>query len=84
MSIFNTKGKFSKTLQSALMFAARYSHNRQTAASHEVITALKQAWPFLDDFTKRQLISESTEAEYRQRDWEMFREWADEQQQQTR
>ena len=73
----------SSQLCTALVFAARYAHGRNTGAAFAVVTALKQCWHLLDANTRHQIIRESHEAEYSESqynrdDWQDLRDFAEE------
>lgn len=67
------KALLPSNLQTALVFAARYAHGRNTSASYIVNQALRANWENLSPFTQAQLISESCEARYCLEDWEWLR-----------
>lgn len=63
--------------QTLCVFAARYAHDRPTAAAHSVVAALKEVWHALSAETRHQILSESEDASHNQDDWERLREFAD-------
>lgn len=64
--------------ETALIFAARYAHGRNTAAAFTVVRAIQQAWPLLSEYARIMILRESHEAAFNLDDWERLREWADE------
>lgn len=58
------------------MFAARYSHKRDTGAALMVVSAIKDAWDDLALYTREQIIKESEEAIYNLDTWESLRKFA--------
>jgi len=58
-----------KQLATCLVFAARYAHNRETAASMVVVNALKQAWTEISKQDRDQLLKETDEATTNRSDW---------------
>jgi hypothetical protein len=64
-------------MQTALVFAARYTHNRDTVGAIQVIIAIKQAWEKINKDTRTQLVIESNEAGYNKIQWRQFREFAE-------
>jgi hypothetical protein len=63
-------------IESCLVFAARYSHNRNTGAASLVVNAIKDEWDGLEPYTKVQIIKESHEATTNLDTWESFRKFA--------
>jgi len=63
-------------LQTCLVFAARYAHNRATAAALVVTHAVIANWHRLKETTKIQIIDESNEATCNQDDWQKLRDFA--------
>lgn len=61
-------------LQTALVFAARYTHNRATAGAHVIIETIQHEWPRLSQRTRDQLARESNEATENKGDWREFRQ----------
>ena len=70
------KWLLSHPMQSALVFAARYSHFRKTGAALMVVGALKSCWPQLDEYTQEQILEESLEATENLDDWAELRVFA--------
>jgi hypothetical protein len=70
--------KFPPTIGTVMVFAARYAHNRQTAAAYAVVRALKQCWHKLNVSTRLQIFNESYEATYNHNDWQSLRDFAKE------
>lgn len=60
-------------LQVALVFAARYTHHRNTGGTLAVVSALRSVWGKLSDSTKNQIIRESDEATANRDDWERLK-----------
>ena len=69
---------FSGPMRSALVFAARYTHTRNTGGTLAVVRALEQCWHLLDDHTREQILRESREAEYNLDDWQRLQKFASE------
>ena len=67
----------SNQLCTALVFAARYAHRRNTGAAFAVVTTIKHYWHQLDKNTRAQIIRESHEAEYCLEDWQGLRDFAE-------
>ena len=65
--------KLLPTLQTALVFAARYTHHRGTGGALAVCNALAYCWDQLDERTQKQIIKESYEATCNKHEWEQFR-----------
>lgn len=63
-------------VQTALVFAARYTHDRPTGGALEVRRALELCWAGLSEHTKDQVVRESNEATCNQDDWEQMRKFA--------
>jgi len=63
------------SLQSCIVFAARYAHSRNTGAALSVINAIKANWDKLDEGTKEDLRRESHEATENLHDWSELRYW---------
>ena len=61
-------------METCLVFAARYAHNRQTGASLAVLTAIKENWEDIRQHTRDQLKSEASEATCNLTDWEELKE----------
>jgi hypothetical protein len=61
-------------VQTALLFAARYAHHRQTGGAYSVCRALDEVWGHLSERIKEQIISESHEATFNLTDWRSFRD----------
>lgn len=68
---------FSGQMATALVFAARYTHPRNTGGTWAVVRALEQCWHVLDHHTRDQILRESKEAEYNREDWNHLRKFAD-------
>jgi hypothetical protein len=62
-------------IQSALVFAARYTHDRNTTGAFMVVLALKKCWHLLSDQTREQILRESHESIYNWADWEELRKF---------
>ena len=71
-----TTDLFAGPMRSAMVFAARYTHTRNTGGTLAVVRALKQCWHVLDDHTRDQILRESHEAEYNLDDWQHLRDFA--------
>ena len=67
---------FAGPMRSAMVFAARYTHTRNTGGTLAVVRALEQCWHVLDDKTRDQILRESHEAEYNLDDWQRLRDFA--------
>ena len=67
---------FAGPMRSAMVFAARYTHTRNTGGTLAVVRALEQCWHVLDDNTRDQILRESHEAEYNLDDWQRLRDFA--------
>lgn len=63
-------------LQTALIFAARYSHDRPTGASLMITNTLKLYWPNLSENVKKQILKESESATENLEDWISLREYS--------
>lgn len=61
---------FSGPMRSVLVFAARYTHRRNTGGALAVVRSLEQCWHLLDDHTREQILRESQEAECNADDWQ--------------
>jgi hypothetical protein len=72
----NDKDKLSHHVQTAMLFAARYTHNRHTGGTLAVCRALEQVWCQLDSRTQDQILRESHDATANLDDWEEFRKKA--------
>ena len=68
---------FAGPMRSALVFAARYTHTRNTGGTLAVVRALEQCWHLLDDHTREQILRESQEAEYNAEDWQRLMAFAE-------
>lgn len=66
-------------LQDAIIFAARYAHQRKTAAAGHACMIIQAYWDQLSEPTRQQLISESHEACCNFEDWRQLRKWAEKQ-----
>lgn len=60
-------------MQTAMVFAARYTHHRNTGGTLAVCRALAWCWDQLDERTQKQILDESHEATCNRDDWERFR-----------
>jgi hypothetical protein len=67
---------FAGPMRSAMVFASRYTHTRNTGGTLAVVRALEQFWHVLDDKTRDQILRESHEAEYNLDDWQRLRDFA--------
>jgi len=67
---------FAGPMRSAMVFAARYTHTRNTGGTLAVVRALEQCWHLLDNHTRDQILRESSEAEYNLDDWQRLRDFA--------
>jgi hypothetical protein len=72
----NAKKKLPHHVQTAMLFAARYTHNRHTGGTLAVCRALEQVWDQLDSDTQDQILRESHDATANLDDWEEFRKKA--------
>lgn len=59
------------------LYACRYGHSRNTGAPLQIISEVIRAWPEITKGTREQIIRETTEARYCQKDWEALREFAE-------
>ena len=66
----------SPLIQTALVFAARYTHDRNTGGTLAVVRALEQCWRLLDERTREQILRESSDAVYNMDDWQRLRDFA--------
>jgi len=71
-----TTALFAGPMRSAMVFAARYTHTRNTGGTLAVVRALEQCWHVLDGHTRDQILRESHEAEYNLDDWQRLRDFA--------
>jgi hypothetical protein len=71
-----TTDLFTGPMRSAMVFAARYTHTRNTGGTLVVIRALEQCWHVLDEHTQDQILRECSEAEYNIEDWQRLRDFA--------
>ncbi|MCP5006638.1 MAG: hypothetical protein GY941_22255 [Planctomycetes bacterium] len=63
-------------LDTMMIFAARYSHTRQTGATYAVVRALQGGlWQEMTEEGRKQLLEETCESQYMQHDWVRFKEW---------
>jgi hypothetical protein len=69
--------KLTRNLQTVLVFAARYSHNRKTAAASIVCDEIRKHWPHLDEHTRTQILRESEEAGENRQTWQDLRMFAE-------
>lgn len=60
-------------IETALMFAARYTHNRATGGTMMVIQALEQCWDQITEEKRRQILRESEDATANKDEWREFR-----------
>ena len=65
--------KLFPAIQTALVFAARYTHHRGTGGTLAVCSALAYCWDQLDEHTRKQIIEESHEATCNKHEWAQFR-----------
>ena len=65
--------KLFPAIQTALVFAARYTHHRDTGGTLAVCRALAYCWDQLDERTRKQIIEESHEATCNKHEWAQFR-----------
>lgn len=64
------KNFFRGPISTALVFAARYTHSRNTGGTLAVTRALRACWPYLDDSTREQILREAgTEATANLEEW---------------
>lgn len=70
------KEPLADVIQTALVFACRYSHNRQTGGAYAVVRAVKLCWDQLSDQTREQILEESFEATCNKDDWLELRKFA--------
>lgn len=68
-----TTDRLPRIMQTAMVFAARYTHNRSTSGSMAVIQALSDCWESLDKETQKQILRESDEATCNRADWLEFK-----------
>ena len=64
-------------VQTALVFAARYAHDRKTAGAMVVVQAIKHCWKQLDEKVQRQIINETISATTNITDWKDLRDFAE-------
>ncbi len=70
--------KLSDAEQTAYVFAARYTHNRNTGGTLAVVKALSHVWDRLSSSTQIQIEKEAYhEATANRDDWESFFHWND-------
>lgn len=67
---------FAGPMRSAMIFAARYTHARNTGGTLAVVRALEQCWHALDEQTRTQILRESHEAECNHEDWQRLRDFS--------
>lgn len=60
-------------MQTAMVFAARYTHHRNTGGTLAVCRALAWCWDQLDERTQKQILEESHEATSNLDNWAQFR-----------
>jgi len=60
-------------VQTAFVFAARYTHHRNTGGTLAVCRALAYVWPDLSESIREQILKESHEATTNLREWREFR-----------
>jgi hypothetical protein len=60
-------------MNTAMVFAARYTHHRNTGGTLAVCRALAWCWDQLDERTQKQILDESHEATSNLDDWAQFR-----------
>lgn len=65
--------KLPRFVQTALVFAARYVHDRNTGGTLQICRALAYLWPQLDEDTQEQILRESNEATENLAEWAQFR-----------
>ena len=64
--------------QTAYVFAARYTHNRNTGGTSAITRALAMVWDRLSEQTRKQIEKEAfEEATANRDDWEKFFHWGD-------
>lgn len=63
-------------IQTSLVFAARYTHDRRTGGALVVVRALQSCWAQLSKNTQHQIITESTGATCNQDDWAVLQSFA--------
>ncbi len=62
--------KLTENQETILLFAARYSFNRDTYAGRVVVDQILSEWPNLSDYLKDKIVSESSrEALYNRDQW---------------
>jgi len=66
--------KRNNSLNTLAVFAARYAHNRPTAAAFAMLVSLRNYNDELSDDVKKQIVQESYEATCNHDDWEKIRE----------
>jgi hypothetical protein len=69
--------KFTGPMSTALIFAARYTHNRNTGGTLAVVRALEMVWHHIEDHTRDQILRELHDAEYNLDDWQRLRDFAE-------
>jgi hypothetical protein len=69
--------KLTHNLQTVLVFAARYSHHRKTAAASIVCDEIRKHWANLDEHTRTQILRESEEAGENRQTWQDLRTFAE-------
>jgi len=66
-----------KGIDTIAVFAARYAHHRNTAASFAFLQNIRAVKDQLSDNCKKQLVQESHEADYNLDDWASLRDLFD-------
>lgn len=75
---YNAKEELSQLEQTAYIFAARYTHNRNTGGTLAITRALAMVWDKLSDRTQKQIETEAyNEATENRDDWGRFFHWDD-------
>jgi len=61
----------------AMIFAARYTHNRYTGGTYAIVRCLIANWERIDKSTQDQILREAyNEAQYNRDDWQKLFDYA--------
>jgi len=63
-------------LETCIIFAARYAHNRPTGAAIIVVKMLKDAWRDLSPYGRKTILKEAEDAAYGREEWQLLRDFA--------
>jgi len=64
-----------KSIQDAMIYAARYAYIRATAAPYEIVRSLIAEWDRLSPETQKKIVFESEHALYHMDDWQRLRDY---------